>query len=61
MPTRANVTEPVKLTVSIDRLEESPSCLEKVEEAVEMIAFTPLHSALSEAWSFRSRRHNSDP
>src|SRR4051812_30141399 len=40
---------------------ESPACRVKVEEAVEMTAFTPRHAAAIDSGSFRSPTHNSAP
>src|SRR3989442_14900787 len=40
---------------------ESPSCLEIVDDAVEMTALAPRHAASSDARSFRSPRTRSAP
>src|SRR5438552_12151790 len=40
---------------------ESPGCRDKVEDAVEITAFTPRQAATIESGSFRSPTHNSAP
>src|SRR6267142_4213415 len=48
---------PCRSTLSM----ESPSCLDIVDDAVEMTALTPRHAASSDPWSFRSPRTCSAP